>query len=99
MSNNDSDNDSTNSHSQPTTSKDPTSDDEIDFQLDIVDGEDPGWPVTDGNEFNAYPPGPGPLPETIRFVKFVDGTWGFLERGHVGGWISAEKLVSLDKLR
>ena len=99
MSNNDSDHDSTNIHSQPTTSGDPIGDDEIDFQLDIVDGEDPGRPVTDENEFNPYPPGPGPLPETIRFVKLVDGTWGFIERRHVGGWISAEELTSLDKSR
>lgn len=61
MSNNDSDNDSTNIHSQPTTSGDPIGDDEIDFQLDIADGEDPGRPVTDENEFNPYPPGPGPF--------------------------------------
>lgn len=99
MSSNNSDHDPTISDSQPPANEDLDGDDEIDFQLDIVDGEDPGRPVTDEKKFNPYPPGPGPLPETIRFVKFVDGTWGFIERGHVGGWISAEELTSLDKSR
>jgi hypothetical protein len=100
MSTNNSDNDSTNSDSQPPANEDLAGDDEIDFQLDIVDGEDPSQPVTDDrNEFDPYPPGPGPLPGTMRFVRFVNGTWGFIERGNVGGWLSAEETISLEAAR
>jgi len=100
MSTNDSDTDPTNSHSQPPTSENLTGDDEIDFQLDIVDGEDPSRPVTDDeNGFNVYPPGPGPLPGTMRFVRLVDDTWAFIESGNFGGWINAEETISLDDIR
>lgn len=100
MSTNDPDHDPTNSNSQSTTSEDLTGDDELDFQLDIVDGEDPGRPVTDDeNGFNVYPPGPGPLPGTMRFVRNVDDTWAFIESGNFGGWISTKELISLDEVR
>jgi hypothetical protein len=100
MSTNNSDHDPTNSNSQPTTNEDLTGDDEIDFQLDIVDGEDPSRPVIDDrNEFNVYPPGAGPLPGTMRFVRLVDDTWAFIESGNFGGWINAEETISLDDVR
>jgi hypothetical protein len=100
MSANDSNNDSTNSDSQPTTNEVPTGNDEIDFQLDIVDGEDPSRPVTDDeNEFNPYPSGPGPLPGSMRFARLIDDTWAFIEHGNVGGWISAEETISLEDAR
>ena len=83
----------------PTTDK-LTGNDEIDFQLDIVDGENPSRPVTDdGVEFNTYPPGPGPMPGTMRFIKTIDNTWTFIERGNFGGWISAAKTISLEDTR
>jgi hypothetical protein len=96
MSSNNPDRDPTNSNGHPPTN----GDDEIDFQLDIVDGEDPSLPVIDdGNEFNPYPAGPGPLPGTMRFVRFVDDTWAFIERGNFGGWINAEETISLADVR
>jgi len=100
MSTNNSDHDLTNSNSQPPTNEDLTGDDEIDFQLDIVDGEDPSRPVIDDrNEFSVYPPGTGPLPGTMRFVRLVDDTWVFIESGNFGGWINAEETISLDDVR
>mgnify|MGYP006866529419 FL=1 len=100
MSSNNSDHDPTNCHSQPPTNEELTGDDDVDFHLDIVDGEDPSRPVTDDkNEFNPYPSGPGPLPRTMRFVRLIDGTWAFIERGNVGGWISAEETINLDEVR
>jgi hypothetical protein len=99
MSTNNSDHGPTNSHNQQPTNEDLTGDDDVDFHLDIVDGEDPSRPVTDDkNEFNPYPPGPGPLPGT-RFVRLIDGTWAFIEKGNVGGWVGAEETISLEAAR
>jgi hypothetical protein len=99
MSSNNSDHDPTISDSQPPANEDLDGDDEIDFQLDFVDCEYPSRPVTDdGNEFNPNPPGPGPLPGT-RFVRLIDGTWAFIEKGNVGGWVGAEETISLEAAR
>jgi hypothetical protein len=93
MSTNNPDHDPKNSSGQPSQN----GADEINFQLDIVDGEDPSRSVTDdGDEFNPYPPGPGPLPGTMRFVRNIDGTYGIIERGNFGGWIDAEQPINLD---
>ena len=98
MSNNDSDNDSTNSHSQPTTSRDPIGDDEIDFQLDIVDGEDPSRAVNPDDRYRPDPPGPGPTVGT-RFATLQDGSFAIIERAALGGWISADETISLEDAR
>jgi len=100
MSTSNNDTDDTDDQNCSPTSSGLTGDDEIDFQLDIVDCEDPSQPVSDDDHgFNAHPPGPGPMPGTMRFVRTVDDTWAFIERGNLFGWISADETINLDDVR
>ena len=100
MSTSNNDTDDTDDQNCSPTSSDLTGDDEIDFQLDIMDGEDPSRPVTDDEcGFDAHPPGPGPMPGTMRFVRTVDDTWAFIERGNLFGWIESSETISLDDVR
>ena len=39
------------------------------------------------------------MPGTMRFIKTIDDTWTFVERGNLGGWISAAKTISLEDAR
>jgi hypothetical protein len=97
MPTNNPDHDPTNSNSQSTTNEDLTGNDEIDFQLDIVDGEAPSHALCN-DRVRTDPPGPGPTPHT-RFAILQDSSFAIIERAALGAWISADEVFSLGDAR